>query len=383
MKLSRGFDDSGSVFAREGTAAHHLAERCLHWRVDASDYRGHVIDATGGGNIFAHGAVEADGDTRFEVTAEMVDAVQIYLDVVRELIADGYEMEFEQRLTTPISDGVFGTGDAVGYHPHMQRVAIVDLKYGKGVVVEPEGNEQLLTYAAGVAMRHHNRGVDDALLMIVQPRAPHPRGPKRGCFVTAMELEAHVEKAKAALDSDELRPGPWCKFCPAAGFCAALQYRVADAMGAIYKKGLMVGTDNPETYESERLAHALAERELVAGWLKSVDRLAHNQGMKGEPPTGWKMVYANSHRKFKNPSDAVQMLGLYGLTREEMFEPEQLRSPAQLEKELPKQARRIMATLTHSPKTKLILVSEDDPRPSIDPNSVDGFEDFAFEGEEE
>jgi Protein of unknown function (DUF2800) len=374
VKLSQGFSDGGSVFAREGTAAHMLAKTCSDFGLDADEYIDFIVEPERDAFYFDPKRA-ANGDTSFRVDTEMVDAVQLYLDVIRELQAEGYELEFEQRLTTPISPDVFGTGDAIGYHPDRRRVVIVDFKYGKGVVIEPEGNEQLLTYAAGVAMRYHNHGVDDAQLTIVQPRAFHARGPVRTApIVTIAELQAHVEKAQAALASDQLRAGPWCKFCPAAGFCPEIEARVHRVIGASFRKGAMVSTDNPTSYSRERLAQALEDREIVAGWLKSVGQLAHNEGMRGTPPPGWKMVYANSHRKFINPSEACQTLELYGLSREEIFEPEQMRSPAQLEKELPTQARKIMATLTHSPKTKPILVSEDDPRPSIDPMGMEGFE---------
>lgn len=134
VRLSRGFDDSSSVFAREGTAAHALAHHCLTTGRDAEEFRGWYIGAT------SLSAPEADvgppdEDTVFTVTAEMAEAVQMYLDVVRGLVADGYEMEFEQRLSTPLA-GVYGTGDAIGYHPQRRRVVIVDLKYGKGVSVD-------------------------------------------------------------------------------------------------------------------------------------------------------------------------------------------------------------------------------------------------------
>jgi len=381
VKLSEGFNDGSSVFAREGSAAHYLAHWCLINRKDADAFRGWSV----GADFLAISTIPSyapDGDTRFEVTAEMVDGVQIYLDVIRELQDEGYELQYEQRLQTPISDRVFGTGDAVGYNADRRRVVIVDFKYGKGVVVNPEGNEQLLTYAAGVGMRYHNRGVDEAELIIVQPRAPHPKGPVRRWLTTVEDLQAHVERAQVALNSNELNPGSWCKFCPAAGFCPSLQVRVEEAIGAVIRKEAMVGTDNSENYSAKRLAQAMADRELVAGWLKSVDRLAHNMGMKGEPPTGFKMVYATSHRKFINPQDACEVFELYGLGRDEIFEPQQMRSPAQLEKELPKKARKVMAALTHSPKTKLILVPEDDPRPSVDVKNVEGFEGFEFGAEE-
>lgn len=383
VALSRGFDDSSSVFAREGTAAHHMAHDALEFGRDAEWYRGAAIDSTNGG--MAWGDVVADGDRFFEVTAEMVDAVQIYLDVVRDLQEEGYELEFEQRLQTPIGEDVFGTGDAVGYNAERRRVAVVDFKYGKGVVVDPAGNEQLLTYASGVAMRHHNQGVDEAILVIVQPRAYHPDGPVRVAPpVTIAELQAHIEKAQAAIKSTELRPGPWCKFCPAAGFCPALRNRVYDAMGVYSRRPNEMAMDHPEEYSPGQLAEAMSHLEMIESYVKSVRRLAHNQGMKGEPPPGWKMVYSVGHRRFIRPEDVLQTMALYGVPEEDVFEPRKLRSPAQLEKELPKNARGILGPLTTRPNTKAMLAPESDPRPAIDPAAdIAAFEDGVFETEED
>src|ERR1035437_7022059 len=117
---------------------------------------------------------------------------------------------------TELVPGVFGTGDLIAYSQGEQKVTIVDLKYGRGVAVEVEENEQLLTYAMGVAQRYHNRGIKDVELVVVQPRAPHAAGPVRRWSTDVIGLYEHVtalqDGAVAADDPKaKLVAGDHCK----------------------------------------------------------------------------------------------------------------------------------------------------------------------------
>ena len=61
------------------------------------------------------------------------------LDVVREIAETADDYEVEKRLDlSDIVSGVFGTGDFIAYCEAKKRVTIVDLKYGRGVVVEAD-----------------------------------------------------------------------------------------------------------------------------------------------------------------------------------------------------------------------------------------------------
>jgi hypothetical protein len=116
--------DEGSVYAREGTSAHELAHRCWLVGTDADFFLGQNIEG-------------------FEVTPEMVSAVQLYLDTLSHA-ATQHPVRSEIRLTHPTIPDFGGTLDglAEGEHP-----TIVDFKYGAGVAVEVERNSQLSCYA--------------------------------------------------------------------------------------------------------------------------------------------------------------------------------------------------------------------------------------------
>jgi Protein of unknown function (DUF2800) len=160
------------------------------------------------------------------VTAEMADAVQVYVDAARPYT----ELEdhlIEATVAAPI-ENCFGTPDFAAYDPIARRLTVIDFKYGQGVIVEVTGNKQLLTYAAGLLPGCD--AVDEVELVVVQPRRPHRDGPVRQWIHTPQELEAHVAAARRAAalierDPPILNAGDHCKFCRAASFCPGFSRR--------------------------------------------------------------------------------------------------------------------------------------------------------------
>jgi hypothetical protein len=216
VRLTEGRDDGGSVYSREGTAAHLLARHCLERGTDADAHLGRVIGEEG----FTSEA--ADGNVRFAVSAEMADAVQIYIDAARPYL-DLEDHLIEAKLAAPI-ENCFGTLDFAAYDPSARRLTVIDFKFGQGVVVEVQGNKQLLTYAA--ALLPGCDAVDEVELVIVQPRRLHAHGPVRQWVHTPQELEAHVVAARRAAaliehDPPILNAGDHCRFCRATSFCPA------------------------------------------------------------------------------------------------------------------------------------------------------------------
>jgi hypothetical protein len=367
IALSEGLTEAPSEFADEGTAAHQLAERCLLGGTDAKKYRGDKIMV---------------GARSFTVDAEMVDAVQLYLDVVREIAEEAEEFEVEQRLdVSDLVPGCFGTGDTVAYSEVTRRLSVVDLKYGKGVAVEVTENTQELTYALGLLKRYHNRGVDEVELVIVQPRAPHRDGPVRRWSTSVVGLYEHAialqDAARSIAEPNAPRiPGGHCKFCKAAAICPELRGRVYEITGAERMAIGVLVVDAVEAYDAKLLAQAWRDRELVMGWCKSVEKFAHAEAMAGKKLPGLKLVRKDKHRAWKDEADAVGVLQVvYGLDHDDLFE-RKMRSPAQIEKELPKEARKAaMETLAEKPKTaETVLAELDDPRPAVDPGVASGFE---------
>lgn len=232
------FPDKGSAFAEEGTLAHDLAAQCLSQEIDAA----YFLDCTY--RYTDHGT-----EKTAVIEPEMAREVQKYLDQVRgplSLAGDDALLMVEQRL--PIFGGVipdqFGTSDVVILAPSKRQIQVRDLKYGKGVQVYAEGNEQLMLYALGALDEFDPLGedYDEVLVAIHQPRLDHVDE----WVVSVDELRAFEQEAiqagKTALSivslpeggTAMLKPGDkQCMFCKAKGpQCPALtEHTLAMVMG--------------------------------------------------------------------------------------------------------------------------------------------------------
>lgn len=371
VRLSADIPNKSSRFADEGTAAHTLGELCIKNGFDASDFAGGHVDLKTG-KVHRH---EGDGDHCFAITDEMVEAVQLYVDTVRSLILPGDEHELECKLDlTHIPGMEFGTGDFLRYRPSTQELVICDLKYGKGVPVEVEGNEQLLTYADGTAKRFHNRGLSKVMMVIVQPRRPHPKGPVRVWTIDALELLEFRFDLKAAAEATKqpdapLKPGHWCKFCPAAATCPALTKHSLEVAEIEFAEEPTSVVD----LEPEKIAEVLTKAGVLKDWIKRVEERAHQMALEGNPPIGFKLVHSTSHRKFRDTVTPDYLADMLGVSADDLVTEPKLRSPAQVEKVIGAKRKKEIEPLVYKPKGKVILAPESDPRESVRPDAEEEF----------
>jgi hypothetical protein len=342
-----GFPDSSGVFAAEGTAAHELCSLCLTSGDDAVEWLGAVVDVE---TAIVQHAGQEDGTTKFSVTEEMVDAVQTYLDHVRSLAGDGRNslMEVEQKLDmTHLHPEIYGTGDAVVYQKNAAWLHVVDFKYGKGVVVSPENNPQLMLYGAGAIRRYKGYAIAGITLHIVQPRAPG--SPVRSWQTDVLDLiEFEDEIQRAALRVDEafssldtswqwsvayLRADEHCRFCKAQAVCPAA--RQAATTKALAEFAVAEGEDTehillpePTRLHPAMLAAVLRDAEFIGNWVKAVQAFAHAEAIAGRMPPGFKLVPKRANRKWKNEAEATSMLKALAV---DPYQEPKLKSPAQVE----------------------------------------------------
>jgi len=194
VKACEGKTQTQSVYAIEGTAAHEF----IGFNLDKS--------------------ISTLKPIR-EVIKEMTDAVLVYADYVWSRI-EGFDHKVHIEHGFDMSDifpRLYGTADCVIYDRGKRLLEVIDYKHGQGMVVEVEGNEQLLYYALGAL---HTLGYPcrEVKLTIVQPRAYHPAGPIRSWTVPLMyfiDFKADViEKAKATEKKNAPRvAGGHCVFC--------------------------------------------------------------------------------------------------------------------------------------------------------------------------
>jgi hypothetical protein len=372
IKASAGIPNTSGVFAAEGTAAHALAAYCLEHGFDAARFLGAVAGPDG---VNDDVAAEADDETTFEVTDEMADAVQTYLDLCRQFMSPPWEYEIEQRLDlTSVHKDVFGTGDFLAYNPETKNLVVVDYKHGKGHAVTVEQNKQLLTYGLGAALRHHNRGIDAIDLYIVQPRCPHPEGPVREAkYDTTDLLEFQIDLADAAkateAENAPLVAGEWCKFCPAAAVCPTLREKATALAEAEFAMGEVSGLSG------DKLAEILNQASLLKDWIKRVEAYAQQEAQHGRLPTGYKLVAKRATRKWRNADEARQYLSsVLELDDEQIFAEPKMKSPAQIESLIgKKRAKKELDGLWEAVSSGANLVPEDDARPALKSTAEEEF----------
>ena len=134
-----------------------------------------------------------------------------------------YKRQVEQRvdLRWHVQD-CFGTADMVIITD--KKIQIIDLKLGKGVMVDAEENVQLMIYGLGVLdMADMLFDIETVELTIEQPRLEH----FSTWEISAEELrtwgrEVLEPRAKMALSGEgEFKAGDHCRFCKARFQCRA------------------------------------------------------------------------------------------------------------------------------------------------------------------
>lgn len=349
-------EDEGSEYAHEGTAAHALAELCLKQ------------------GIGAHGPTMPKGHEAYD-NFDLRSNVQVYLDYVRRQMPPGSTLFVEQRLQIFGQYEVWGTADAVIVTPD-GTIKIIDLKFGKGVLVDAEDNTQLLLYGVGGLSFDwlSEVPVHTVEAHIVQPRRnnfPSQSYPVEELAKWVKENTSKVARAHAG--TDEANPGTHCKWCPIKGTCreraemnlklAAFDFAAADPI-----------CPKHDAMSEEELVKVFGAIPMIRGYLDDVEaemsKRAHDH-----PVAGLKFIAGRAVRKVINVAKAVISLRAAGI--EPMAEPKLLGVT-----ELDKLAKAKGATLEkligdciEKVPGKPVLVVESHKSPAISPeqNAADAF----------
>lgn len=312
--------DTTSEAAAEGTAAHALAEILLRER----------IALKGQGELLRQWQSEY-GD-RYDAN-ELKAGVMPYVDFVTEAWGDlggrkRARLLLEQRVH--VIDGVYGTADAVIISDKKRILHVIDLKFGRGVRVEAEGNPQLRSYALG-ALRDAEleQEIEEVWMTIVQPR--HRGGGHISTAVmTAEDLHDWEEEliiAAGAADDPGAPRVPsedGCRFCPASPWCPERAAEVAEVVGL---GGDREPAEQVLSYAPSVLGRAMDVVESVEGWCKAVRRESLRQAGTEEGLPGWLLKPGRTRRSVTK--EAAQALVDFGLVDEDLAF---ARTPATLSK---------------------------------------------------
>ncbi len=362
IALEAPFPNDSSVYAAEGTLAHLLASEELDGTKPAAERIGeqHTVDGFD-----------------FTVDKVMVAYVEDYVKLVREY-AEGGVLLVEQRVPIGHLTGetdATGTSDAVVVHADEGRLTVIDLKYGMGVRVLADGNEQAMMYALG-ALESYEQLADfvNICMVIHQPRLNSVS--EHWIRVDdLMKFAAKVTEAADTVRSPDAFTAPGekqCRFCKAKSVCPALKEIVDETVQE------EATADDFADMGDNSLAVAMGRVELIEQWCKSIRAEVERRLTKGLDVPGYKLVEGRKgNRAWSDAKDAETRLSAV-LKRDEMYE-EKFISPATAEKLLKKdpEGMSLLEELTHRPEGKLSVAPATDKRPAMDVKPIlDDFRDL-------
>lgn len=368
-----------SINAAEGSVAHALAEEYVTGEVD---YLGMMERVSR--------VIKQDGH-EIEITEDMVDGAVEYADTIA---GDRAQLELtrkpaaivahaEVKVSAPsIDTRVWGTSDYVLYRPG-DKLIVYDYKYGKGVTVEAEENEQGALYVLGVLDTLLNGGAafDEIEFVIVQPRARHAEGTVRRWRIEKEWLNAFRAKAKAAaLETQNpnatLTPGDWCRWCPAMALCPAMHKAAAQsAMVAFDDAPRLTPAKMEERLPEVRLmtdaqlVKAFEWEETVNSFFEAVKEVLRERLSNGAAVAGVKLVEGRSNRQWVSEEQVIAEF--QGVLGDRLWE-KKLLSPAKVEKIVGK--KHPIDHLTMKPEGKKAVALDKDPRPAARSSAQDAFD---------
>jgi len=351
VQMEDGIPDRESIYAQEGTLAHEMSELKLK----------HYLDPKGFGKRKLNAAIKKLKENKL-YQAEMESYTDTYVDFIKEKalsFSSNPYIEIEKRVDfSRWVDGGFGTCDCVLIHG--STLSIIDLKYGKGVPVSSEQNEQLILYALG-AYDAFNLiyNLDKIELNIVQPRINN----FSTWEISLTELLLwgdyfKVQAEKALGGNGELVPSAKaCKFCKARDICTARAENNLSLESEIKLK--------PNEIPKDKLYEYISRGEDIAKWVADLKAYALDMCLKGEDVKGLKAVAGRTSRSWTNQDEAINKLIEGGIDEAIIYDKVPL-TLAKLEKALGKQQfTALVGDMVVTSEGKPTLVFENDKRPAI------------------
>ena len=343
-QLEQQFPNETSSYAEEGTAAHDLAEHKLKKALK----------------------MRSKKPTSPYHSDEMDEYTDLYVEYCLELIESSKEncsdlqILIEQKLD--FSDYVpegFGTGDLVVVGNGTLHV--VDLKYGRGVIVSAEKNPQMMLYALGaLSLFDMLYDIEKVSMAIVQPRVDN----FSTWEITVEELLKWAEeelKPKALLASTgggEFCAGDHCRFCRAKNQCRARAVKNLELLKYEFQ--------DPALLTDEEIAEIIGLADELAKWAGDIytyaTALAINEGREWD---GFKLVEGRTRRKYTDETAVAETAKEAGYS--DIFK-QSLITITEMEKLMGKKKfNELLGSLVEKPKGKLTLVPETDKRQAVDP----------------
>lgn len=294
--LAEEAGSKSSVYAEEGTIAHEIAEYALTKYLEG-EYDPIIDDAVPLKNEHLENPL-------FGV--DMADYIRSYCEYV---IGEGYEMQkqdgacrmfLERKVDImDFAPDSFGSVDVTLLSD--KTIHIIDLKYGTGVRVSADMNEQMLMYALGTLKSLETDRIEKIRMTIAQVRLDH-----YDTFeMSKGELLDWAEKVLKPAAKMAIRGigkqviGSWCGFCPVKAQCRAQR----DAVLADFEE-----KPDPLLLSDEEIVDLIGKIDTYKSWIESVNKYVYDRAIQGHKWEGYKLVAGRSSRVIKDEAKIRQAL---------------------------------------------------------------------------
>lgn len=363
-RLEEKFPDTGSEYAAEGTLAHSVAELKVRKKfVEPMGPRTYHTRL----NKLKKDPLYQDEMDRY--TNDYLDYIsKVYLSYPSKPHV-AVELKLDLSRYAPES---FGTGDCIilgGDTLH-----VIDFKYGKGVIVNPEHNPQLMLYGLGAldayGMLYNPTHI---VLTIFQPRAEGDTVKEweisRDELVNWGVFTVRPAAETAFAGKGEFKSGNWCRFCRAKAQCRARAgtNTALEDFGAPNSKTETGGFPKPPLLTDAEVGDVLQRGMDLEKWLSDLKEYALSAVLAGKDIPGWKAVEGRSRRTFDDIEKAFDDIKAAGVDEAMLYERKPL-TLAAVEKVLGKpKFTEIAGAHVITPPGKPTLVPESDNRPPYNP----------------
>ena len=276
-------------------------------------------------------------------------------------------------------------------------VRIIDLKYGQGVAVGADENEQMAIYARSWVeqevkkMNSFLTPTDVFELAIYQPRIRE--GDKISIWtLTWAELKEftdnieHIAKKIIAGVDEKFQPSEdACRFCPmkkpAKGPpCAAYTEWTGASQAIVFSdvNPREVMTDLRQ-FDEATLRRIAANRRKIINFVDDVYKAYYGEAINGKIPEGFKLVRGKGSRSWQDPEQAGEFLQM--MFGHEAYTDPKLKTPKAIEDMFKAHAMKPsgLAPLIKKFEGGVLLVPVEDPRESITVNPADVFQNLDVE----
>lgn len=304
LMLEKQFPNTSSEYAKEGTVAHSLGEIIAKYKLNQiitkayEELKCELIRSEDGQKFYCKEMEDH--------ATEYADLILDHLEKARENCPDAFaELEVKSDYSEWIPGG-WGTSDCVIISD--DTLEIIDLKYGKGHRVDPEGNPQLRLYALGAYQKYKALfDIEYVRMTIYQPRLGHVASDTILLSELLNWAEQYVKpRAALALKGEgEFNPNEeTCRFCKAKGQCRARA-----------NKNLSLFDQAPDLplISIDEAGAILSKAGDIKKWLEDLESVVTGSLLNGKAVEGWKLVAGKSNRTIKDDIKAVELLKAAGV----------------------------------------------------------------------